>query len=139
MKGQPNIVPSEPEAGLITKSFELVRAGHDRPAEVLRTMTGLGLRSRKGRKLGLTTFLAMLRNPVYIGAMKSKKWGMGKGLHKPIVSDHVFRDVQLIPEGQEAGDGLYIQNREEFPLCRFLRCSECDRPLTGSPSKSNTG
>jgi site-specific DNA recombinase len=102
-------------------------------------VTALGLRSKKGRKLNLTTFLAMLRNPVYIGTMKSKKWGMAKGLHRAIVSDRVFSDVQLILKGKKPVVAPYVQNREDFPLRRFLRCSECNRPLTGSPSRSRTG
>jgi site-specific DNA recombinase len=92
-KGQPNIVSSEPEASLVVKAFEQVQLGHDRPAEVLRTMTALGLRSKKGRKLTPHVFLKMLRNPVYIGKMKSKKWGTIKGLHEPIVNEQVFRNV----------------------------------------------
>jgi site-specific DNA recombinase len=138
-KGQSNIVPFEPEASLVVKAFELVQLGHDRPAEVLRTMTALGLRSKKGRKLTLHVFLKMLRNPVYIGEMKSKKWGTQKGLHEPIVTEQVFRNVQLVLSGKKPIAAPYKRNREDFPLRRFLRCSECSKPLTGGPSKSATG
>src|SRR5260370_4934431 len=74
-KGQSNIVPLEQEANLVIKAFELVQLGHDRPSTVLRMMTEMGLRSKKGKTLTLHVFLKMLRNPVYIGKMKSKKWG----------------------------------------------------------------
>ncbi len=37
-----------------------------------------------------------LRNPVYVGEMKSKKWSTQQGLHEPIADKHVFRNVQLI-------------------------------------------
>jgi hypothetical protein len=43
VKGQPSLVPSETEAPFVRKSFELVRAANDRPVEVLRMMTALGL------------------------------------------------------------------------------------------------
>jgi site-specific DNA recombinase len=138
-KGQPNIVPLEAEATLVVKSFELVQLGHDRPAEILRTMTGKGLRSKKGRELTPHVFLKMLRNPVYIGKMNSKKWGTIKGLHEPIVNEQVFRNVQLVLSGKKPVAAPYKRNREDFPLRRFLRCSECSKPLTGGPSKSATG
>jgi site-specific DNA recombinase len=138
-KGQSNIVPLGPEASLVVKAFDLVQLGHDRPAEVLRTITAMGLRSKKGKKLTAHVFLKMLRNPVYIGQMKSEKWGIQKGLHEPLVSDHVFRNVQLILSGKKPIMAPYKRNREDFPLRRFLRCSECGKPLTGGPSKSATG
>ena len=140
IKGQPNIVPCEPEARFIQSAFELVDAGHDRPAEVLRTLTAMGMRSKGGNKLTLNTFLKMLRSPVYIGQMKSKKWGMTcKGLHSPLVSEQVFRNVQLILNGKKPIAAPYKRNREDFPLRRFLRCSECNIPLTGGPSQSASG
>jgi site-specific DNA recombinase len=130
----------EQEANLGIKAFELVQLGHDRPSAVLRTMTEMGLRSKKGKKLTLHVFLKMLRNPVYIGKMKSKKWATTtRGLHKPIVSEHAFRNVQLILSGKKPIAAPYKRNREDFPLRRFLRCSECSKPLTGGPSKSATG
>jgi site-specific DNA recombinase len=138
-KGQSNIVPLEQEANLVIKAFELVQLGHDRPSAVLRMMTEMGLRSKKGKTLTLHVFLKMLRNPVYIGKMKSKKWGTAQGLHKPIVGEHTFRNVQLVLSGKKPIAAPYKRNREDFPLRRFLRCSECSKPLTGGPSKSATG
>jgi site-specific DNA recombinase len=138
-KGQPNIVPLEGEANLVVKAFDLVLFGHDRPSEILRVLTDLGLRSKKGNKLTLHVFLQVLRNPVYIGQMKSKKWGTPKGLHEPLVSEQVFRNVQLILKGKKPVVAPYKRNREDFPLRRFLRCSECNKPLTGGTSRSETG
>ena len=138
-KGQPNIVPSESEGPLVVKSFDLVNAGNDCAAEVLRKMTALGLRSKKGNKLTPHSFFKMLRNPVYIGQMKSGKWGTQKGLHAPLVSEHIFRNVQLILKGRKPILAPYQRNRADFPLRRFLHCSECDTPLTGAPSRSANG
>jgi site-specific DNA recombinase len=138
-KGRSNIVPLEPEASLVAKSFELVHLGHDSASAVLRTMTDMGLRSKKGNKLSIHVFLKMLRNPVYVGLIKSKKWGTRSGLHQPIVSEHVFRNVQLILRGKKPIAAPYQRNRKGFPLRRFLKCSECGLPLTGGSSKSATG
>ena len=102
-------------------------------------MTGLGLRSGKGKKLCLNSFMGMLRNQFYTGVMKSKKWGSVKGLHAPLVDERVFHDVQSILKGKKPVAAPYVLNREDFPLRRFLRCSKCDHPLTGGPSRSKTG
>lgn len=101
-------------------------------------MTALGLCSKKGRKLNLHVFLKMLRNPVYVGEMKSQKWGTQKGLHDPIICPHVFRNVQLILSGKKPIAAPYKRNREDFPLRRFLRCVKCGKPLTGGPQGART-
>ena len=139
IKGHANIVPLKAEADLIRKSFELVHTGNDRPAKVLREITDLGLRSKRGKKLTVSTLLETLRNPVYIGQMRSKKHGIGKGLHEPLVSEPIFRNVQRILNGDKPVSAPYQLNRPDFPLRQFLRCSECNRPLTGGPSRSHTG
>ena len=71
--------------------------------------------------------------------MQSRKWGTRQGLHAPLVSEHHFRNVQLILKGKKPIAAPYQLNRPDFPLRGFLRCSECDRPLTGGPSRSHTG
>jgi site-specific DNA recombinase len=100
----------------------------------------MGLRSKKGNKLTLHSFLKMLRNPVYIGMVQSKKWReTRRGLHRPIVDERTFKNVQLILKGKKPIAAPYQRNRTEFPLRRFLRCSECVTPLTGGQSSSATG
>ncbi len=97
------------------------------------------MRSKKGKKLTHNTFVKMLRNPVYIGQMGFRKWGTRKGMHEPLVSEPVFRNVQLILKGKKPIAMPYHLNHSDFPLRRFLRCSECNRPLTGGQGKSHTG
>ena len=140
IKGQPNIVPLEPEAGLVKRAFEFVAEGNERTADVLRKMTALGLQSKKGNKLCLTAFLDMLRNPAYIGQIRSDKYRKTvKGLHQPIVDETLFKNVQLILSGKKPIVAPYQMNRPEFPLRRFLRCAVCGCPLTGGFSTSATG
>jgi site-specific DNA recombinase len=98
----------------------------------------MGLRSKRGKVLTLHVFLKMLRNPVYIGKMKSKKWDTAQDLHQAIVSE-VFRNVQLVLSGKKPIAAPYKRSREDFPLRRFLRCSECSTPLTGGPIKERNG
>ncbi len=140
VKGHSNIVPLESEAELVRKSFELMSEGNDRLADVLRKVTAMGLRSKKGNKLTQHSFKKMLSNPVYIGMVKSNKWReTRKGVHQPLVDEGIFRNVQLVLRGKKPIAAPYQRNRAEFPLRRFLRCSECGTPLTGGPSRSATG
>ena len=89
--GQPNIIPDQTTAPLVAKAFELMATGNDTPSSVLRTMTAMGLRSKKGKQLNLHSFLNMLRNPAYIGMVRSKKWKDTRpGLHQPIVDEPRF-------------------------------------------------
>src|SRR5437016_5582501 len=82
----------------------------------------------------------MLRNPVYMGLVRSEKWrGVTKGLHPPLVEEQTFRNVQLILKGKKPIAAPYQRKRAGFPLRCFLRCNDCGTPLTGAPSKSKTG
>ena len=102
-------------------------------------MTDLGLRSRKGNKLTVDRFVQTLKNPAYVGRIPSKRYGPQKGLHEPLVSETMFRNVQLRLKGKKSISAPIQRNRPELPLRHFLRCAHCDSPLTGGPSKSHTG
>lgn len=138
-KGMSNLVRHEEEAKFVIEAFEAVALGHETPIAVLRRFTEQGLRSKKGNTICLSVFRQMLRNPVYIGMMKSKAWGTVQGRHEPLVSEHVFKNVQLVLKGQKPIVAPDQRNRKEFPLRQFLKCSECGNPLTGGSSRSSTG
>ena len=138
-KGKTNLVRHDAEARFVIEAFEAVVLGHETPVAVLRRLTEQGLRSKKGNVISLSVFRKMLRNPVYIGRMQSKAWGTVQGRHEALVSEHVFKNVQLILKGQKPIVAPYQRNREEFPLRRFLKCSECGNPLTGGTSRNSTG
>ena len=139
-QGQANIVPDEVTAPLVSKAFELMATGNDSPSGVLKTMTAMGLRSKKGKRLSLHSFLNLLRNPAYIGMVRSNKYReTRRGLHRAIVEKRTFQNVQLILSGKKAVVAPYSRNRADFPLRRFLRCNECGTPLTGGASRSATG
>ena len=82
-KDEPTIVPSETEGRWVHKSFDLFKSGSHGLADALRIVTGLGMRSKAGNKLNVSTFGKMLRNPVYIGKIRSKH-GTFNGLHEAV-------------------------------------------------------
>lgn len=138
-KGEPNIAPAEPGASWMKQSFSLMGEGTDRPAAVLRKMADLGMRSKNGKIITVDRFINMLRNVAYIGQIPSKKYGNQKGLHVPLVSEALFRRVQLILKGKKPVSAPIQRNRPELPLRRFLQCAHCGTPLTGGRSTGQSG
>jgi hypothetical protein len=111
LKGGPSLEPDHRESELIRKAFQLVEAGHNTTADVLRTLTELGLRSKKGNKLTLHAFLELLRNPLYIGKIQSRKWRKTvQGLQQAIVNERIFSNVQLILKGKKPVAAPYQRN-----------------------------
>ena len=68
--------------------------------------------------------------------MVVSEWGVAcQGDFEPIVGQESFRAVQAILSGRRPTVTPHIRNHPDFPLHRFVRCSKCERPLTGSWSK----
>jgi site-specific DNA recombinase len=122
----------DPVSGpLVRTAFELfARQGAGRP-EVHSTVTALGLRTATGKPLGMQAFGTLLRNPVYAGRVASPKWNIEEaGDFEGIVSDAVFRQVQLRLANPAATSKPRRKDDDLFPLRRFARCGTCETPLT---------
>lgn len=77
----------------------------------------------------------ILKNPIYIGKIKTKFFDeLVNGIHEPLIDDVAFYKAQelLNPKSIKTYN---IKYQNEFPLKRFLKCPYCNRNLTGSYSK----
>ncbi len=102
-------------------------------AEILRSITSLGLRTVLGKPLPIQTFQKVLINPFYAGWMVfADQEGPMRGSHAPLVSQKLFDKVQDILNGKKPTLTGYQRQRVEFPLRVFVRCAKCGEPLTGS-------
>ena len=130
-------IEQDPErASLVHMAFELYSTGRYQREEVLKTVTGAGLRTRKGSRVSSQTFCAMLQNPRYAGRLDVKKWGVSAtGSFQPIVSETMFDRVQSLLADRRSHGKTYALNHQDFPLRHFVRCDNCNRPLTASWSK----
>ena len=64
------------------------------------------------------------------------KWSINQaGDFEPLIAESVFRRIQHRLAGKPLRPSGYARDREDFPLRRFLRCSSCQKPVTGSWSK----
>ena len=125
----------DPErAALVRKGFELMAKGIHAADDVLRTVTALGLTTRKGRHVPKQTWHAILRNPIYAGWVKSGDL-LVRGLHKPIVSQDLFDSVQDVLAGQSRTAQPRQRVHPGFPLRQFIRCSKCGKGLTAGVVK----
>jgi hypothetical protein len=115
----------DPErAPLVTKAFELLREGTS-IGDVMRQITALGLRTRKGRMIPKQTFSRLVRNPFYAGWIVNGDTQV-RGAHDALVSDEMFEQVQARLKGHAPHD---IEG-DTFPLRGFVRCARCSKNLT---------
>lgn len=128
--GQPKAI--DPKKGpLVKRIFELYSGG----AHTLRDMAAeaerVGLRNRNGRPLRMQEIHKILRNPFYAGTIRSKRFGVFPGAHKPLVTQALFDRVQAVL------DGKFVRRakRHEFLFRRFMHCKTCGRSLIGSERK----
>lgn len=134
--GVKNLVPDPERAELVRKSFSLVAEGHNL-VEVLRIVTGLGLRSRQGRKLTKGTFSQMLHNPAYSGWVRHEDIS-ARGAFEPLVSEELFESAQHALNGRSKRQ-KHVKHHEDWPLRRFVLCGECGKPLTSGWVKNRKG
>jgi site-specific DNA recombinase len=98
-RGEPSLVIDPMRGPLVKRLFEIVASGTSR-AEALRHVTQLGLRSVNGAELADETRDHILRNPIYMGEIHAKKWGViTRGDFAPIVSESLFQITQDVMDG----------------------------------------
>src|SRR5258708_526686 len=93
---------------------------------VLKTVTGMGLKTRKGRPLTKESFSRMLENETYTGWINSGDLRV-KRKHEPIVSEALFASVRNRLNGKSTPHKTLS---EDFPLRGVILCAACGKPLT---------
>jgi hypothetical protein len=138
--GNASLEPDPVAGPLVTKAFELFAGGLHKQSEVRAKVTGLGLRTRTGKKLASQSFQNMLKNPIYSGWLQVKSWGVkAKATFKPLVYEDTFEQVRGLLTGSKTSLTPKHRNHPDFPLRRFVLCHSCGRPLTGSWSRGRRG
>lgn len=113
------------EGRLIAKAFEWKAEGGITDVEIQERLRTRGL-DLSNKRLG-----EIFRNPFYCGRISHSLLGdrIVKGNHPQIVSEEVFDRIN----GTYHTEDRYIQQEEtpEYPLRKFIKCSECGFFLTG--------
>lgn len=130
--GKRTLCPNE-EAPFIQQMFRMIHKGIYTQLEVVQEM------KRIGHSVSKQNLSKLLRNPVYCGLLPDKYGDNGgkfiQGIHKPLISEKVFFEVQNILNGRRRAVVARIRNNPDFPLRRFVVCSECGKLLTACWAK----
>ena len=137
-QNKPLLIPDE-KALLVKEAFEHYATGLYAIEEVRKMMYKKGLRITRSR------FPIFLRNVTYIGkvvvsAYKDEPEEIVEGIHAPIISDELFRKVQINIKnrGRSNKKRQYEKVNVDFPLRGLITCSRCGKILTGSFSKGRS-
>jgi site-specific DNA recombinase len=126
-----------PENGKIVKeAFEMMAMGVYSREEVRHVLI-------KKYKIEMckNNFANLLKKIVYTGKIwikpyKDEPEKIVRGVHPPIISDEIFSKVQLILVGKTPKMVFHQDKTNKFPLKSFIKCTEHDRNLTASTSRS---
>jgi site-specific DNA recombinase len=125
-----SVVIDTESAPFVTKAFSMVAAGDYASTDsLLRMLTSLGFRTRKGNPVHKQTFARILSNPFYAGWVVSGDVRV-RGNHEPLISQELFDRVQARLAGASNGHVPHKKVNEDFPLKGFVRCANCDKNLT---------
>jgi len=138
-ENKPIIVPDE-RAEFIQKMFKYISLGNTQ-SEARRSLNA------EGFKISKTGISKILRNKVYIGKivvpeLDDEPLKVIEGIHDAIIEEDLFNQVQDIIEGRANQKRVKTNKsklRAELPLRGVMKCSKCDKMMTGSPSKGRHG
>ena len=133
--GRPTLEKDPARSALVVQVLNEYRTGNYTQRQVAEFANEIGLRTRKDHRLSTQTVVNLLRNSAYIARVKSRTSGeLLPALHEPLISDEVFYDIQDVLAGR--GKEFRRQKDEDWPLrAGFIRCADCNAPLTGSSPK----
>jgi site-specific DNA recombinase len=131
--GKKIIVPKQPEADYIRWSFEEYSKGNFTISHIRR------IANSKGLICGRNNFWKILHNPLYCGlvfvpAYKTEDEYFVEGLHEPLISENLFKEVQCLLNSRRTTNSFKQKIKPVFLLRGFLICPYCGKLLTGSIS-----
>lgn len=126
------------EAPLMIEAFNMLASGSYSADEVRRWLNDNKL------KISKNTFLRCMRNPVYIGKIRTGAWKKEPsqdvdGLHPPIISEAIFHRANDVLLGRRRNMKFHDDKSDLYPLKGFLKCPEHDKSLTAYACRSHTG
>lgn len=131
--GKTILVPSN-KAPLIEKAFEMALSGQYRKSEISEYLKLHGLPEASDK---LTH--RILSNPLYCSIIRVPWFPDDiQACHEPIIPLECFEKVQIVLAGGNPA-ATRKTNHPEFPLRRFVRCEQCNTPMTGGFCRGRHG
>lgn len=123
-----NLVRDPERAPFVQKAFELFASGSYATGDaVLKLITSMGLKTRRGSPITKQSFARMLSNPIYAGWIVSGEDRV-RGTHEALISDDLFQKVQERSNGKSSP---HKSINEDFPLRGVVICAACSKKITG--------
>ena len=136
-RSKPSLSPDPATAGMVRAAFGLAAAGLSEH-EIQRRLALKGYAMPNGRPMSVQTVCKTLRNPIYAGSVRIAEWEISTpGDFKPLVDAATFARVQARLT-RDAAPKARAREHDDFPLRGFVRCAECNRPLTAAWSKGRS-
>ena len=133
-----NIVPDPETAGLVRLAFEEYAKGIHTFASLAVFLAERGMKRANGKKIHPQSIEKMIRNPLYCGIIRSR--GIeSDGRFEPIISREIYSACQRSSRHKISLSLPRASDHPEFPLRKFVICSECGQPLTGSSPRGRKG
>jgi DNA invertase Pin-like site-specific DNA recombinase len=130
--------PDQPAFGILQQGWNEFATGAYTKAQIMRLLTKRGLRTRKGKPLTNQAIDHIFADTFYAGTIRDPWSGEeNAGRHLPMVSRETFHAVQQIIARRNRSIP-HQEIRPEFPLRSFVRCGNCESPLTGSFSRGRS-
>lgn len=117
------LVPNEYEAIQVKRIFDLSVRGYSYSA-IARAMSGYTTKYGP-YKIGNNTISTILRNPIYIGKIKTLT-GYIDGIHEPLIDEVTFNEAQKkVAEISEQYQKLQTGHYGQYLLSGLCRCASC--------------
>ncbi len=135
------LAPIDGIADKVAAVLEAYATGTHTMSGLIKMCETIGLKSAHNKPMQIQAISKMLRNPIYAGLEQSSHTDgqLIPSKFKGIITPAVFHRNQELLRSNKNTAAKYKQNNPEFPLRRFLLCTECNKPLTGSSPRSGSG
>jgi site-specific DNA recombinase len=130
--------PNPSEAPLMIEAFSMLASGTYSADEVRKWLNDNKLKITKN------AFLRCIRNPVYIGKIRTGEWKKEPsqdvpGLHPALISESIFHRANDVLSGRRRNMKFHDDKSDLYPLKGILQCPEHNRVLTAYACRSHTG
>lgn len=119
---------------LVRELFQRYATGKYSLRSLMKTMNGLGLRSRRGKPLTVNGVSRILNQPFYTGQILVKRTGeVFEGKHEPLISTSLFNACQDLLNGRTK----HRSYRHRYTYSRLLKCALCGYSLIAERQKDH--
>ncbi len=132
------VLQDENQSALVAEAFSLLATGGYNCTDLNGIMYSKGLRSRHGKALPKSSFVAMINSPFYYGMMEFKGQ-LYPGNHKPLIDKATYDACQARMAALNHHANRERKHSERFFLRSALQCGICGGRMTAEIHNQKNG